>query len=74
MSSKAPTQKEEILDFMRQFGWITPMHAFQEIGCTKLATRIGELIRAGYKIEKQVYHYKNWRGQPRHFTRYRLVV
>lgn len=72
--SRGPTQKEEILQYMRDFGWITPMESIHQIGCTKLATRISELIRDGYEIENETVHYKNWREQPRHFTRYRLAV
>jgi hypothetical protein len=59
---------------MRDFEWITPMEAIHQIGCTKLATRISELIRIGYEIEKDTVWYENWRGQRRHFTRYRLAV
>ena len=69
-----PTQKEEILQYMREFGWITPMDCIHQIGCTKLATRISELIRDGIQIEKETVYYENWRGQQRHFTRYRLAV
>ena len=72
--NRGPTQKEEILQYMRDFGWITPMECIHQIGCTKLATRISELIRQGYEIEKDVVRHENWRGQPRHFTRYRLAV
>lgn len=68
------TQKEEILQYMRDFGWITPMDAIHQIGCTKLATRISELIRDGYQIEKQTVWYQNWKNKKRHFTRYRLVA
>lgn len=68
------TQKEEILQYMEERGWITPMDAIHQIGCTKLATRVSELIRDGHRIEKETVRYTNWRDQPRHYTRYRLVV
>ena len=74
MKRRFPTQKEQILQYMQEFGWITPMDAIHQIGCTKLATRISELIRDGHRIEKDTVSYENWRGQPRHFTRYRLAV
>ena len=72
--NRGPTQKDEILQYMQEFGWITPMDAIHQIGCTKLATRISELIRDGYPIEKETVHYHNWRQQRRRFTRYRLAV
>ena len=71
---KGPTQKEDILQYMREFEWITPMECIHQIGCTKLATRISELIKDGYQIEKDMVYYRNWRDQPRHYMRYRLAV
>lgn len=44
------TQKNKILGYMEQFGKITPIEAFTELGCTKLSTRISELRRCGYNI------------------------
>lgn len=31
---------------------ITPMDAFEKLNITKLSTRIGEMIKLGYKIRK----------------------
>lgn len=45
-------QKQKILNYMREKGSITPMAAFGELGITKLATRVGELIQDGYDIQK----------------------
>ena len=72
--SRGPTQKEEILQYMKVYGWINPMECFYQIGCTKLSTRISELIRDGYEIDKKTVYYTNWRGQFRHYTQYRLAV
>lgn len=68
------SQKEEILEYMKAHGWINPMEAIMHIGCTKLSTRIGELIRAGHKIEKQTVYYEDRKHRVRHYTQYRLVV
>lgn len=38
------TQRQRVLNYMREFGSITPMEAFADLGVTKLATRISELI------------------------------
>jgi len=69
-----PTQKHKILMYMMEFGSITPMEAIHEIGCTKLATRISELIRDGNEITKEVVYDKNRWGQTVHYMRYRLAV
>ena len=71
---RIPTQREKILQYMSDFGWITPMDAIRELGCTKLATRVSELIREGYEIEKQTVTDKNRWGQTVHYMRYRLAV
>jgi hypothetical protein len=68
------TQRDRILEFMHDYGWITPMDAIHEFGCTKLATRVSELIREGYEIEKQTVTDKNRWGQTVRYMRYRLAV
>ena len=47
------TQREQILQYINDFGSITPMEAFSDLGITKLATRISEMRKAGmdFKIE-----------------------
>ena len=72
--SKRRNQRQRILLYMQTFGWITPMDAIREIGCYKLSTRIGELIREGIKIEKQIVWAKTWTGERTHYMKYRLVV
>lgn len=68
------TQHERILEYIDRFGSITPMEAFMDLGITKLATRIGEIIQRGDKIEKHVEHAKNRYGQNVHYMRYRRAV
>lgn len=66
------TQHERIESYMRENGSITPMEAFTNVGCTKLATRIGEMIQAGVPIRKemQVCQLKN--GATVRFMKYFL--
>ena len=73
MSAKM-SQRAKILEYLYDNEWITPMDAISEFGCTKLATRISELIDAGYSIEKQLVTDKNRFGQKIHYMRYRLAV
>ena len=47
------TQCEQILDFMERNGSITQMDALSCFGCARLASRICDLKKAGYNIEKE---------------------
>lgn len=66
------TQHELIYTFIVKNGSITPMEAFTELGITKLATRIGEMIRAGYAIKKEVVEGVSRWGQKTRYIRYSL--
>lgn len=65
-------QHERILNYMREFGSISPFEAFSDLGITKLSTRISELIRAGYTIKKRDEKNKNRYGDSVHYMRYSL--
>ena len=67
-------QREMILQYMRENGSITPMEAIEHIGCTKLATRISELIDEGHEIIKDPIQNRNRWGKRVHYMRYRLAV
>ncbi len=45
------TQHEAILKYIDDYGSITPMQAFSDLGVTKLATRVSEMKKKGYKFE-----------------------
>lgn len=64
------TQHERILKYLDDFGSITPMEAFSDLGITKLATRISEMIRMGYQFEKSMESSRNRYGQTVHYMRY----
>ena len=66
------TQHERIKDYMIRFGSISPMEAFADLGITKLATRISEMIRDGEDIVKHAETGKNRFGEKTHYTRYTL--
>lgn len=68
------TQHQRILQYIDDFGSITPMEAFQDLGITKLATRVSELIRDGERIEKEQVSGKNRYGDNTHYMRYRRKV
>lgn len=66
------TQRDRVLQFIREFGSITSMQAYSEIGCTQLATRISELKERGYEFEKTRIKTKNRYGDNTHYDEYRL--
>jgi hypothetical protein len=68
MSSK-PTQHELILQYISDFGSITPMEAF-ELGITKLATRISEMRKEGKEFKIEILKGKNRYGRATRYARY----
>ena len=67
-------QRERIMKYIDDFGSISPMEAFTDLGITKLATRVSELIQGGEKICKEHVSGKNRYGEQTHYTRYSRTV
>jgi hypothetical protein len=68
------TQGERIVKYMQDYGTITPMEAFADLGITKLATRVSELRQAGVHIKKEPVQAKNRYGEDVRYMRYSLGV
>ena len=68
------TQYDAILQYMDDFGSISPMEAFSDLGVTKLATRISELSRKGYSFDKKPVTSKNRYGNSVTYMRYTRAV
>ena len=66
------TQHDRIRKYLEDWGSITPYEAFRDLGITKLATRISEMIKAGEEIEKTMVSDTNRYGEPVHYMRYSL--
>lgn len=66
------TQCEKIIDYMDTEGSITPLDALREFGCMRLASRISDLRRRGWKITREFETAKNKAGEPVRYARYRL--
>ena len=64
------TQKEMVLQYIADFGSITPMEAFSDLGVTKLATRISEMRKDGMQFKIQAVKGKNRYGKPIRYARY----
>lgn len=65
------SQKQEILEYIRNHGSITPMEAFP-LGITKLATRVSEMRRDGVEFDIEIIKDKNKNGKPMRYAKYSL--
>lgn len=66
------TQCQRIIDYMRQFGSISTLEAFNDLGIARLASRIHDLKGQGYHIVSEMGTAKNRYGETVHFKIYRL--
>ena len=64
------TQREAILNYITEFGSITPMEAFADLGITKLATRISEMRKDGMEFNIDTVKSKNRHGKSVQFCKY----
>ena len=67
------TQCQRILDYMDQFGSISTLEAFKDLGVARLASRIHDLKSMGYHIISETKTDKNRYGELTHFKVYRLA-
>jgi len=56
---KTMTQEERILDYLQCGNTITTLNAFNELGITRLASRIYDLKEKGHSINKRMITVKN---------------
>ena len=64
------TQREAIIEYITEFGSITPMQAFSDLGITKLATRISEMRKDGIYFKIEMEKGKNRYGKPVYYAKY----
>lgn len=67
-----PTQCQQILEYMMQFGSITQLDALRDIGCMRLASRISDLRSQGHPIGRRMKTSKNRYGKDVNFAEYYL--
>ena len=65
-------QKELVLQYMRDFGSITPKEAYNQLCIMRLASRISDLKKDGHKIVKEWETSKNIYGIESTYARYKL--
>lgn len=64
------SQKKMVLDYIREFGSITPLDAFKDLGVTRLAAVIFELKEDGHDIHTERERSKNRFGHATRYARY----
>lgn len=67
------TQGQRIIRYIEDYGSITPYEAFRDLGITKLATRISELISSGMEFQKVIETGVNRYGEQIRYMRYSLL-
>lgn len=66
------TQKEKILQYLKEHGTITTREAFVNLGVTRLASRIWDLRNDGYNVIREMISVKNRDGEKCTVAQYRL--
>lgn len=66
-------QTQLIIDYINEFGSITPLEAIRDIGCYRLSARISDLKKKGYPIKTELCDVANRRGKTSHIARYSLL-
>lgn len=66
-------QRQRIVEYIKQFGFITSYQAYIDLGITQLATRIKELKDEGYEFKTEWESKKNRFGEPVQFKKYYIT-
>jgi len=66
-------QRQRIINYIREFGSITSLEAYKDLGITQLATRIKELKELGYEFITKWESSKNRFGEKTDYKRYFLA-
>lgn len=66
------TQTERVLQYLKDFGSITPLQALSDLGVMRLGARIWDLRQAGHPINRRMVGSKNRYGESVNFAEYKL--
>lgn len=67
------TQKDRIINYIREFGSISSWEAYADLGITQLGARIDQLKKDGYEFVTEWENKTNRYGEPTSYKRYRIV-
>ena len=65
-------QCEKIVSYIKMFGSISSMEAFQDLGITRLSARVYELRKSGKSVYSKKQTSKNRFGEPISYSVYAL--
>lgn len=63
-------QAQRVLDYIEQFGSITSLDAFKDLGITRLSAVVFDLRKEGYNVQSETIGAKNRFGEIAHFSKY----
>lgn len=66
------TQAERVVEYINEFGSISSMEAFRDLGITRLAARIADLESEGIHFGRKREMVVNRYGEKVYFTRYSI--
>lgn len=67
------TQREKIVEYMKCNNGITSLEAVENLRILRLASRIHELVKLGYDIDKEMVCKRKEDGSTIRYTRYTLL-
>ena len=73
MASKQ-TDKQLVLEYLREHQTVTPLEAFSKLGCYRLGARIYDLRREGHAITTTMVDGTDRNGDPMRFAMYTLLA
>ena len=68
------TQTERVLEYMRDFGSISPLDAIRDLGIYRFSARIFDLKEQGHRVNTTITSSKNRYGETIHYAVYTLEV
>ena len=67
------TQRDRVINYIREFGSISSWEAYKDLGITQLATRIKELKEQGYEFKTEWESSTNRYGEKTDYKKYYLA-
>lgn len=67
------SQKQRIINYIREFGSITSYEAYSDLGITQLGARIDQLKKEGYEFKTEWESNTNRFGERTDYKRYYLA-
>lgn len=67
------TQKQRIINYIREFGSISSWEAYSDLGITQLGARIDQLKKEGYEFKSEWVSNTNRFGEKTEYKRYYLA-